>query len=103
MTKANKPNSEEEVFSVMKVYCQKKGYSFSDTQLKFFAENCYLLYESKGWCGVKYWPPLAMKWILNEKSKFNKGAISYKKPKPRGKSVRDILMEKENMEQENDR
>lgn len=95
----NKPESEEEVFSVMKDYSQKKGYSFSDTQLKFMAENCYLLYESKGWCGVKYWPPLAMKWCLNEKGKFggepDKKGVSYKKPKPCGKSVRDILMEQE--------
>ncbi len=105
MAKANKPESEEEVFSVMKEYCQKKGYLFSDTQLRFMAENCYLLYESKGWCNIKYWPPLAMKWVLNERGKFggkpDKKAVSYKKPKPDGKSVRDILMEKENMEQEN--
>lgn len=108
MAKVNRPKSVDEVFSVMKDYSQKKGYSFSDTQLRFMAENCYLLYESKGWVGVKYWPPLAMKWILNEtkptryaeKGKFNKKAVSYKKPKPCGKSVRDILMEKENMEQE---
>jgi hypothetical protein len=99
MTKTNKPNSEEEVFEVMRAYCQKKGYSFSDTQLRFFAENCYLLYESKGWCNVKYWPPLAMKWILNEKGKFNKGTINYKKPKPFGKSVRNKIMEQENDKQ----
>lgn len=95
MLKPNKPNSEEEVFEVMKDYCQKKGYSFSDTQLRFFAENCYLLYESKGWCGTTYWPPLAMKWILNERGKFNKGASSYKTSKPKGKSIRDMILEQE--------
>ena len=96
MPKTNKPNSDVEVLEVMRGYCRKKGYLFSDTQLKFMAENCYLLYESKGWYGVKYWPPLAMKWVLNERGKFDKGTTGYKKPEPRGKSVRDILMEQEN-------
>lgn len=94
----NKPNSEEDVFQVMQEYCRKKGYSFSSTQLRFFAENCYLLYESKGWCGTTYWPPLAMKWVLNEKKKFNKENVSYKKPEPQGKSIRDKIMEQENDE-----
>lgn len=97
-----KPRSEEEVFEIMKDYCQKKGYSFTDTQLRFMAENCYLLYESKGWYGVKYWPPLAMKWVLNEVGKFGKKVVSYKKPKSPDKSVRDKIMERET-EQENDR
>ena len=96
MAKVNKPQSEEEVFTVMQEYSKKKGYLFSDTQLKFIAENCYLLYESKSWCGVKYWPPLAMKWILNERSKFNKQGTRYEKSKPCGKSVRDKIMEQEN-------
>lgn len=98
MPKPSKPHSEEEVFSVMKEYCQKKGYLFSDVKLKFLAENCYLLYESKEWYGVKYWPPLAMKWVLNERGKFDKSTVSFKKPKPQGKSVRDTIMEQENDE-----
>lgn len=101
MSKNNKPNSDEEVFVVMQDYCKKKGYLFSDAQLRFMAENCYLLYESKGWCGVKYWPPLAMKWVLNEMGKFSKKAPKYKKSKPSGKSVRDKIMESE-AEQENE-
>ena len=96
MPKPSKPHSEEEVFAVMKDYSEKKGYSFTDTQLRFFAENCYLLYESKEWCGVKYWPPLAMKWLLNERGKFNKGVSTYRKPKSQGKSMRDKIMEQEN-------
>jgi len=102
MSKPSKPHSEEDVFDVMKDYSQKKGYSFTDTQLRFMAENCYLLYESKDWYGIKYWPPLAMKWVLNERGKFNSKPTSYKKPKPCGKSIRDKVMERENMEQEND-
>ena len=96
MPKPSKPNSEEEVFTVMKDYSEKKGYSFTDTQLRFIAENCYLSYESKGWCGTTYWPPLVMKWLLNERGKFNKGVSTYKKLKPQDKSVRDILLEQEN-------
>ena len=93
--KSNRPKSVDDVFDVMKDYCQKKKYLFSDVQLRFLAENCYLLYESKSWYGVKYWPPLAMKWVLNERGKFNKETIKYKKPKAQGKSVRDKIMERE--------
>lgn len=96
MSKFSKPNSDTAVLEVMQKYCRDKGYTFSDTQLKFMAENCYLLYESKGWYGVKYWPPLVMKWVLNERGKFNKRATSYKKPTIKSKSVRDKIMESEN-------
>ena len=94
--KSNRPKSVDEVFSVMKDYCQKKKYLFSDAQLRFLAENCYLLYESKSWYGVRYWPPLAMKWVLNERGKFNKGVSTYRKPKPQSKSIREKIMEQEN-------
>lgn len=96
MPKSNKPNSDAEVLDVMQEYCKKKGYSFSDTQLKFMAENCYLLYESKGWCGTTYWPPLAMKWCLNNLDK-QQTKPTYKPKQSRGKSVRDRIMEKESM------
>ena len=104
MVKVSKPKSVDDVFAVMKNYSEKKGYSFTDTQLRFIAENCFLSYESKEWCGTKYWPPLVMKWLLNERGKFNKGIVSPKKPKPQrssqakpqGKSVRDKIMEQEN-------
>jgi len=39
MHKPSKPHSEEEVFTVMKDYSDKKGYSFTDTQLRFMAEK----------------------------------------------------------------
>ena len=100
----NKPNSEEDVFRVMQEYSKKKGYSFSDNQLRFMAENCYLYFESRGWGGIKYWPAVAMKWILNERGsyakrnegKFNKQSTSYNKPKPNGPSIRDKILEQEN-------
>lgn len=96
MAKVSKPQSEEEVFGVMKDYSEKKGFSFTDSKLRYLAENCYFYFESRGWEKIKYWPPLAMKWILNERGKFNKKAVSYKKLKPQGKSVRDKIMEQEN-------
>jgi len=106
MSKINKPDSDTEVLEVMEKYCQDKGYSFSDGQLKYLAESCYLLYESRGWKGVTYWPAVAMKWILTnvhsqQKGKYDvRGTAQYKgEMKPKGKSVRDKIMECE-MEQE---
>lgn len=103
MAKISKPNSDEEVLEVMEKYCRDKGYTFSDAQLKYLAESCYLLYESRGWEGVKYWPAVAMKWVLTnvhsqQKGKYDvRGTASYKgEMKPKGKSVRDKILEQEN-------
>ena len=98
MSKNSKPNSEEEVFNVMYEYSQKKGYSFTDTQLRFMAENCFLFWEGRKWDKVSYWPAVCMRWVLNEKGKFGKGTVSYEKPKPQRKSVRDKIMEHEDNE-----
>ena len=87
----------------MRAYCQKKGYVFSDGQLKYMAESCYLLFESHGWKGVTYWPAVAMKWVLTnvntpQKGKYGvRGAESYNgKMEREGKSVREKIMEQEN-------
>ncbi len=94
MLKPNKPNSDSEVLAVMQSYCADKGYSFSKTQLDFMAQSCFLCYESKGWKGTTYWPPLAMRWILNNLDKQYKN--TYKpQSKLQGKSVRDRIMEGE--------
>ena len=98
MLKPSKPQSEGEVFSVMKDYSIKKGYSFTDTQLRFMAENCFLFWEGRTWDKVSYWPAVCMRWVLNERGKFGKGTVSFKKPKPSGKSVRDKIREQENNE-----
>ena len=105
MIKINKPNSDTEVLEIMKRYCQDKGYTFSDTQLDYMAQSCYLLFESRGWDGVKYWPAVAMKWVLTNVHSQQKGiydvrgTTSYKgKMKPKGKSVREKIMEQENDE-----
>lgn len=91
--KLNKPQSDEEVLLVMQEYCQKKGYTFSNSQLDYLAQSCFFCYESKGWKGTTYWPPLAMRWVLNNLDKQLK--YNYKS-KPKGKSIRDTILEQEN-------
>ena len=93
MTKLNKPESDTEVFSVMEKYCKDKGYTFSDTRLDYMAQSCFFCYESKGWKGTTYWPPLAMRWVLNN---LDKQQSSYYKPKLQGRSIRQKIMEQEN-------
>ncbi len=103
----SKPESEVDVFEVMQQYCQKKGYSFSNTQLDYLAQDCYLYFESRGWKGIAYWPAVAMRWVLQNlersyKAKPDKQSKSSYKPElPKGKSIRDTILESE-AEQEND-
>ena len=103
LAKLSKPDSDEDVLREMKKYCQSKGYTFSNGQLKYMAESCYLLYESRGWCGIKYWPAVAMKWVLTNVNSQQKGKYdvrwteSYKgKMERKGKSIREKIMEQEN-------
>ena len=93
----SKPESEKEVFDVMKKYCQKKGYYFSDEQLEYMAEDCYLFYESRKWQNTKYWPPLAMRWVLVNKNKQSQNKPKLNIPQPKGKSVRDIILEQDDV------
>ena len=93
MTNANKPQSDDEVLEVMKSYSTDKGYTFSNAQLDYFAQSCYLYFESKGWKGISYWPAVAMRWVLNNLDKQSKPSY---KLRPQGKSVRDIILEQEN-------
>lgn len=91
MAKVNKPQSDKDVFSVMKNYCIDKGYTFSDSQLDYLAQSCYLYFESKSWDKIKYWPAVCMRWVLNNLDKQCNA-----KPKLQGKSVRDTILEQEN-------
>lgn len=101
MPRPSKPQSDTEVFEVMEKYCQDKGYSFSNAQLDYMSQSCYLYFESKGWKGISYWPAVCKRWVLNNLDKQVK--YNYKsKVKPRGQSVRDKIMEKENTEQKNE-
>ena len=88
MPKPSKPQSDEEVFLVMQEYCRKKKYTFSNNQLDFMAQSCYLYFESRGWKTISYWPAVAKRWVLNNLDKQCKI-----KPKSQGKSIRDTILE----------
>jgi len=94
--KEAKPTSYADVFSVMKQYTEKKGFSFTDSKLRYLAEDCFLFWEGRKWKGISYWPAVCMRWVLNNLDKQIK--CSYKsKPKPQGKSksVREIILDLE--------
>lgn len=93
MAKMSKPESDADVLSVMEQYCQDKGYTFSSTYLDFMAQNCFLYFESRGWKSISYWPAVAKRWVLTNLDKQIKS--SYKSKPIKGKSVRDILLERE--------
>ena len=65
MPKPNKPQSDTDVLEVMQKYCQDKGYNFSNAQLDFMAQSCFLYFESRGWKTISYWPAVAKRWCLN--------------------------------------
>lgn len=101
MVKKHSPNSVDDVFNIMKQYVEKKKFSFIDSKISYLAEDFFLFWESRGWKGTTYWPPLAMRWILNNLDKQYKA--TYKpQPKTQGKSVRDKIMERETGQENND-
>ena len=98
----SKPKNEDEVFEVMRDYSLTKGFSFSDSQLHYMAEFCYLTFEGKAWEGIKYWPAVAMRWVLKENKDLSKKSYSKKGftadrekkvDKPKGKTVREQILE----------
>jgi len=95
----SKPKNSDAVYRTMRDYCSTKQFNLSDSELKIMAESCFLFFESKGWKGTTYWPPLAKRWVL-----MNKKSSPIVKPVPtqppcKGESVRDrILRERESNE-----
>lgn len=99
MAKISKPQSDNEVFDVMQQYVKDKGFCFTVSKIKYLAEDCFLHFESKGWVGIAYWPAVAKRWVLNNLTKFGTQPVKPYKPKqPKGKSVRDTILESENNE-----
>jgi len=60
------------------------------------AQNCYLYFESRGWSGIKYWPAVAMRWVLTnlDKQIKKKWEVSSHHHQEK-RSVRDKVMERE--------
>jgi len=87
----SKPKSSEEVYQTMKDYCSTKQYNFSEKFLRFMAEDCYLFFESREWNQCKYWPALAMRWVLRNIDK----QLPVNKKSPT-KTIRDTLLENNN-------
>ena len=95
----SRPKNSDAVYRTMRDYCSTKQFNLSDSELKVMAELCFLFYESKGWKGTTYWPPLAMRWVLMNK-KSNPAVKHIPSQSPcKGESVRDrILREREHNE-----
>ena len=97
MSKWNKPDTDSEVRKVIKDYILSKNWYTSDKNLDFITEDCILFWEGKGWKGVAFWPAVVKRWVLTEKNKkYSRINTSNLTSKPKGKSVREKLLEKEN-------
>ena len=92
-----KPKDSKDVFNIMAEYCKDKKYNFTEKELMYMAEDCYLLFESRSWKGISYWPAVAQRWVLNNLSKpkpYTKGERYPAKQTPeQGQTVRDKLLE----------
>jgi len=86
----SQPKDYNDVFEVMQKYSEKKGYNLSKSELYIMAENMFLTFEAKKWKGTSYWPPLAMRWVLNNKPKYIRPIVT---KLHQGKSVRDQILE----------
>ena len=89
----SKPKNPDEVYKTMLDYSNTKRFNLTESELHFMAENCYLTFESKGWKGISYWPPIAMRWVLTNKPKFSSNKPIPTKSEHKGKSVRDRILE----------
>jgi len=97
MPKWNKPLTDSDVRKAMQDYISDKNWYISDANLDYISEDCFLFWEGKGWAGVKYWPAVVKRWVLTEKNR-KPSRINTKRftNKPKGKSVRDLILEQEN-------
>lgn len=86
-----KPKNSDELYAEMKRYSEKKGYKFSDYKLHFMAEDCFLFFEARQWNGVKFWPAVAYRWVLNNL----KDQIKDKPKSNNIKTLRDKILEQE--------
>jgi len=79
------PDDSHMVLTVMRKYVSEKGWYYSDTDMELLAEACFLHFDSLGWKGIKFWPSVVKKWVVNDmkygkRSSFSKPAPSPAKP-----------------------
>lgn len=102
MQKVHIPNSADEVCQVMKNYILTKKFSFSEAQIEYMAENMYLYFEGRAWAGIKYWPSVAMRWVLNSVTKFGQDIPTIQEPiQQTGQTVRDRILKEQQKNPDN--
>ena len=89
--KVSRPKDSCEVFYEMERYAKKKGYDLSIVTLDYLADDCFLLHESRGWAGCKFWPALAMRHVLNYVHGYGKEIKSKSEPKKDGLTAREKI------------
>ena len=95
----SKPKSSEDVYNEMNSYCKTKQFSYSDSEIRFMAEDCFLCFEGRGWNGVKYWPAIAKRWVLNNRRKPKTSStwpVQGTQKESKGKTMRQKILEQEN-------
>lgn len=74
------PDDSRMVLSVMRKYVSEKGWYFTDQELDLMAEVCFLHFDALGWKGIKFWPSVVKKWVVNE-MKYNRKQTPKPPPK----------------------
>lgn len=85
------PDDIDQVIKVMVEYVEKKKWNISLQTIEDLAEGCFLYYMARGWCNAKYWPALAMKWVLDYHSRVSKSEDSSPEPECKGPTLKERL------------
>ena len=102
MQKVYIPNSADEVCQVMQSYILKKKFNFSEAQIEYMAESMYLYFEGRAWAGIKFWPSVAQRWVLNTVTKFGQDIQSKQEPTIQGgETVRDKILKEQQKKTDN--
>ena len=96
----SKPKNADVVYQTMKDYSHTKEFSFSESELRYMAEDFFLFWEGRRWDKIKYWPAVAMKRVLNlnanRKPSPKHSPVKASGTQEKSKSVRDKVLEKQN-------
>jgi len=95
MAKVSRPQSSDDVKQIMKEYISKKKFTFSEMTIEYMAEACFLHFSSKDWAGVSYWPAVAMKWVLNNATKFGCQPMRVEEKPKQGETLRDKILKEQ--------